>query len=230
MWPGQRHRHQQGPSGPEAPHAHWPAQCFQGACLICCWLAALASGHPHHSAGAGDQYAAGFMYGVMRGYSTRKCAQLGCLAGGAVVQVVGAEMTPDSWRWVFARSALCHPPASSPRLVPAGHPGMLLLTRRLPESLQQQSSCAAQQCSAGWCVSADFMVSWRRMWCGTLPARCRRRCWRHTPSSRGWAGASSTTALRGSSPRQRTGTGHGRWAGTWQRCWGAPPGQGADQA
>lgn len=35
----------------------------------------------------------------------RKCAQLGCLAGGAVVQVVGAEMTPDSWRWVFARSA-----------------------------------------------------------------------------------------------------------------------------
>ena len=34
----------------------------------------------------------------------RKCAQLGCLAGGAVVQVVGAEMTPDSWRWVFARS------------------------------------------------------------------------------------------------------------------------------
>ena len=57
-------------------------------------------------AGAGDQFAAGFLYGVMRGYSTRKCAQLGCLAGGAVVQVVGAEMTPDSWRWVFARSAL----------------------------------------------------------------------------------------------------------------------------
>ena len=34
----------------------------------------------------------------------RKCAQLGCLAGGAVVQVVGAEMTPESWRWLFARS------------------------------------------------------------------------------------------------------------------------------
>ena len=72
----------------------------------CCWPTSMASGHLLHFAGAGDQFAAGFLYGVMRGYSMRKCAQLGCLAGGAVVQVVGAEMTPDSWRWVFARSAL----------------------------------------------------------------------------------------------------------------------------
>ena len=54
-------------------------------------------------AGAGDQFAAGFLYGIMRGYSMPKCARLGCLAGGAVVQVVGAEMTPEAWRWLFAR-------------------------------------------------------------------------------------------------------------------------------
>ncbi|CAK0780061.1 hypothetical protein CVIRNUC_004926 [Coccomyxa viridis] len=53
--------------------------------------------------GAGDQFAAGFLYGIMRGYSMPKCARLGCLAGGAVVQVVGAEMTPEAWRWLFAR-------------------------------------------------------------------------------------------------------------------------------
>ena len=69
-------------------------------------------------AGAGDQFAAGFLYGVMRGYSMRKCAQLGCLAGGAVVQVVGAEMTPDSWRWVFARSALTTPLSACALLLP----------------------------------------------------------------------------------------------------------------
>ena len=71
-------------------------------------LLTIASEHLVHAAGAGDQFAAGFLYGIMRGYSMRKCAQLGCLAGGAVVQVVGAEMTPDSWRWVFARSVLGH--------------------------------------------------------------------------------------------------------------------------
>ncbi|CAL8468805.1 g8346 [Coccomyxa elongata] len=53
--------------------------------------------------GAGDQFAAGFLYGLMREYPLKKCAQLGCLAGGAVVQVVGAEMTQASWRWLFAR-------------------------------------------------------------------------------------------------------------------------------
>ena len=42
----------------------------------------------------------------MRGYAMPKCARLGCLAGGAVVQVVGAEMTPEAWRWLFARSEL----------------------------------------------------------------------------------------------------------------------------
>jgi hypothetical protein len=56
-------------------------------------------------AGAGDQFAAGFLYGLMRGYGLRKCATLGCLAGGAVVQVVGAEMTQASWRWLFSRQA-----------------------------------------------------------------------------------------------------------------------------
>jgi bifunctional ADP-heptose synthase (sugar kinase/adenylyltransferase) len=55
--------------------------------------------------GAGDQFAAGFLYGLMREYPLKKCAQLGCLAGGAVVQVVGAEMTQASWRWLFARCA-----------------------------------------------------------------------------------------------------------------------------
>lgn len=70
----------------------------------------------------------------MRSYSMRKCAQLGCLAGGAVVQVVGAEMTPDSWRWLFARSA---PQRSSSSL----HP------RSFSELRQRQTVCV--RASAG---------------------------------------------------------------------------------
>lgn len=40
---------------------------------------------------------------MLRGLGVRKSAQIGCLAGGAVVQTVGAEMSPANWQWLFAR-------------------------------------------------------------------------------------------------------------------------------
>ena len=58
--------------------------------------------------GAGDLYASGFLYGLTEGWSTQRCAQLGCLAGGAVVQALGAEMTRSTWRWLFARYGLLY--------------------------------------------------------------------------------------------------------------------------
>lgn len=54
-------------------------------------------------AGAGDLFAAGFLYGLMRGYPLQRCARIGCLAGGAVVQSLGAELSPANWRWLFSR-------------------------------------------------------------------------------------------------------------------------------
>ena len=74
----------------------------------------------------------------MRGYSMPKCARLGCLAGGAVVQVVGAEMTPEAWRWLFARWELqlmprapmhCYP--SLPAMLRTFTPHSLLIACRL---------------------------------------------------------------------------------------------------
>lgn len=56
-----------------------------------------------HSAGAGDLFASGFLYGLLRNYSLQKCCQMGCLAGGAIVQTLGAEMTPANWKWLFDR-------------------------------------------------------------------------------------------------------------------------------
>lgn len=55
--------------------------------------------------GAGDLFAAGFLYGRLRGYPLRRCAQIGCMAGGAVVQTLGAEMSPANWEWLHARWA-----------------------------------------------------------------------------------------------------------------------------
>ena len=58
------------------------------------------------SPGAGDLFASGFLYGMLRGLGVRKSAQIGCLAGGAIVQTVGAEMSPANWQWLFARYCL----------------------------------------------------------------------------------------------------------------------------
>lgn len=59
------------------------------------------------STGAGDLFAAGFLYALLRGYPLGRCAEVGCIAGGAVVQALGAEMTPATWHWLHARSAAC---------------------------------------------------------------------------------------------------------------------------
>ena len=40
--------------------------------------------------GAGDLFTAGFLYGMLRGYPLQQAARVGCLAGGAVVQSLGA--------------------------------------------------------------------------------------------------------------------------------------------
>lgn len=56
-------------------------------------------------AGAGDLFASGFLYGTLRQYSLQKCCQMGCLAGGAIVQTLGAEMTASNWKWLFDRWA-----------------------------------------------------------------------------------------------------------------------------
>lgn len=47
--------------------------------------------------GAGDCFASGFLYGYLQGYSLEQCARLGSLAGGTVVQHIGAEIPINKW-------------------------------------------------------------------------------------------------------------------------------------
>lgn len=53
--------------------------------------------------GAGDLFAAGFLFSRLRGYRLQRAAEIGCLAGGAVVQTLGAEMGPAQWQWLHTR-------------------------------------------------------------------------------------------------------------------------------
>jgi bifunctional ADP-heptose synthase (sugar kinase/adenylyltransferase) len=53
--------------------------------------------------GAGDLFAAGFLYSLLREFPLKRSAEIGCLAGGAVVQALGAEMGPAGWQWLSQR-------------------------------------------------------------------------------------------------------------------------------
>ena len=46
---------------------------------------------------AGDYYAAGFLYGLTEGFSLEKCAKIGSLLSGNVIQVIGTHIPPQIW-------------------------------------------------------------------------------------------------------------------------------------
>ena len=48
--------------------------------------------------GAGDLYAAGFLFGLAHELPVEKCGQIGSLAAGKVIEVLGAKMKPDTWK------------------------------------------------------------------------------------------------------------------------------------
>jgi sugar/nucleoside kinase (ribokinase family) len=58
--------------------------------------------NPLDTTGAGDLYAAGFLFGLSNNYSLEKCAQLGGLLGGNVIEVIGPKM--DAIRWEAIKS------------------------------------------------------------------------------------------------------------------------------
>lgn len=47
--------------------------------------------------GAGDFYAAGFLYGLTEGLSLRQCGTIGAVASGKVIEVVGTTFGEDVW-------------------------------------------------------------------------------------------------------------------------------------
>jgi sugar/nucleoside kinase (ribokinase family) len=52
--------------------------------------------------GAGDLYASGFLYGLLRGYPLPVCGRIGSLLSGKVVEVIGAKLDEAQWREVEA--------------------------------------------------------------------------------------------------------------------------------
>jgi sugar/nucleoside kinase (ribokinase family) len=56
--------------------------------------------NPVDTTGAGDLYAAGFLYGHVNGFPLRRCGELGALLAGNVIQFMGAKMTEERWNQI----------------------------------------------------------------------------------------------------------------------------------
>jgi len=55
--------------------------------------------------GAGDLFAAGFLYGFVQGAHLEQCCRLGALTSGKVVEVLGAKMPPATWDLIRREAA-----------------------------------------------------------------------------------------------------------------------------
>ena len=57
----------------------------------------LGDGAALDTTGAGDLWAAGFLFGLVQGYAFEKCGQLGSACGYEVCQVIGAHIPEEGW-------------------------------------------------------------------------------------------------------------------------------------
>ncbi|MDR2009416.1 MAG: adenosine kinase [Bacteroidales bacterium] len=56
--------------------------------------------NPVDSTGAGDYYAAGFLYGLVNNWDLSKCAKAGTILAGNVMEFIGPALTEERWRIV----------------------------------------------------------------------------------------------------------------------------------
>jgi len=59
--------------------------------------------NPIDTTGAGDLFAAGFLYAYLQGYTLQQCARMGALSGKEVLFVMGAEVPMDRFSKIKAR-------------------------------------------------------------------------------------------------------------------------------
>jgi sugar/nucleoside kinase (ribokinase family) len=61
-------------------------------------IKSMGDGKALDTTGAGDMWAAGFLYGLVKGYPLEKCGRLGSACGYEVCQVVGANIPDEGWK------------------------------------------------------------------------------------------------------------------------------------
>lgn len=64
-------------------------------------VGAVGEAKARDATGAGDLFASGFLYGLIKGLSLEECCQVGACSGGSVVRDLGGEVTPSNWLWMY---------------------------------------------------------------------------------------------------------------------------------
>ena len=49
------------------------------------------------STGAGDLYAGGFLHALSDGFDIRRCGEIGTIAAGRVVEIIGTKLPEETW-------------------------------------------------------------------------------------------------------------------------------------
>ncbi|WOK97798.1 hypothetical protein Cni_G06506 [Canna indica] len=62
---------------------------------------AIGDTHAIDATGAGDLFASGFLYGLVKGLSLEDCCKVGSCSGGSVVRSLGGEVRPENWQWMY---------------------------------------------------------------------------------------------------------------------------------
>lgn len=58
------------------------------------------------STGAGDLYAGGFLHALSDGFDLRRCAEIGTIAAGRVVEIIGTKLSDETWEEIRRICAL----------------------------------------------------------------------------------------------------------------------------
>ncbi|KZV14507.1 adenosine kinase [Dorcoceras hygrometricum] len=64
--------------------------------------------------GAGDLFASGFLYGLVKGLSLEECCRIGSCSGGSVIRSLGGEVTPENWQWMYKQMQTTGLPVPQP--------------------------------------------------------------------------------------------------------------------
>ncbi|ONK81259.1 uncharacterized protein A4U43_C01F27100 [Asparagus officinalis] len=57
--------------------------------------------HAVDATGAGDLFASGFLYGLVKGLPLEDCCNVGACSGGSVIRALGGEVLPENWQWMY---------------------------------------------------------------------------------------------------------------------------------
>lgn len=90
-----------------AKHCQWAVVTLgSNGCLAKCGremvrVAAIGEAKATDATGAGDLFAGGFLYGLVKGLSLEECCRVGTCSGGSVIRSLGGEVTPENWQWMY---------------------------------------------------------------------------------------------------------------------------------